>query len=215
MRLLMLVIFTCATATMSAAQQPQSTGKTAQPCSEPEQRQLDFWIGSWDLTWPGNTAGQLAHGTNNVTRILDGCVVQENFSGGDAMPLRGLSVSLFNARSGKWQQTWVDDRGGVLEFSGEFKDGALRLQAEQLGQNGKKMLQRMTFTQLVRLILNEPLWLDQAKRAQVCQSADPRSCKRACLFCVVNSLLVLHAANRVHRDPDVLQGDATTCPTQR
>jgi hypothetical protein len=80
MRLLMLVSFYLFMTTVSAAQQqPQSTSKTAQACSEPEQRQLDFWIGSWELTWPGNTAGQVAHGTNNVMRILDGCVVQENF----------------------------------------------------------------------------------------------------------------------------------------
>ena len=39
------------------------------------------------------------------------------------MPLRGLSVSLFNARSGKWQQTWVDNEGAYLDFVGEFKDG--------------------------------------------------------------------------------------------
>ena len=146
MRLLMLVIFTCATATVSAAQQqPQSTGKTAQPCSEPEQRQLDFWIGSWDLTWPGNTAGQLAHGTNNVTRILDGCVVQENFSGGDAMPLRGLSVSLFSARSGKWQQTWVDNEGAYLDFVGEFKDGQMTLAREAPKPDGSNVLQRMVY----------------------------------------------------------------------
>jgi hypothetical protein len=146
MRLLMLVIFTCATATVSAAQQqPQSTGKTAQPCSEPEQRQLDFWIGSWELTWPGNTAGQLAHGTNNVTRILDGCVVQENFSGGDAMPLRGLSVSLFNARSGKWQQTWVDNEGAYLDFVGEFKDGQMTLAREATKPDGRKVIQRMVY----------------------------------------------------------------------
>src|SRR5437763_4010512 len=135
MRSLILVILAGALITVGAAQQqPQIGAKTQQPCSEPQQRQLDFWIGSWDLTWPGNTAGEIAHGTNNIARILDGCVVQENFSGGDAMPLRGLSVSLFNTGSGKWQQTWVDNEGAYLDFVGEVKDGQLEMawEARQL-----------------------------------------------------------------------------------
>jgi hypothetical protein len=146
MRSLILVILAGALITVGAAQQqPQSGAKTQQPCSEPQQRQLDFWIGSWDLTWPGKTAGEIAHGTNNIARILDGCVVQENFSGGDAMPLRGLSVSLFNTRSGKWQQTWVDNQGAYLDFVGEFKDGQMTLAREATKPDGSKLLQRMVY----------------------------------------------------------------------
>jgi hypothetical protein len=146
MQSLVLVILASALITAGVAQQqPQSGAKTQQPCSEPEQKQLDFWIGSWDLTWPGNTAGEVAHGTNNIARMLDGCVVQENFSGGDAMPLRGLSVSLFNTRSGKWQQTWVDNQGAYLDFVGEFKDGQMILAREATKPDGSKLLQRMVY----------------------------------------------------------------------
>jgi hypothetical protein len=66
------------------------------PCSEPEQKQLEFWVGEWDLTWPGNSPSETAHGTNSVQRILEGCIVQENFSSGDAGHLRekgGLRTS--------------------------------------------------------------------------------------------------------------------------
>ena len=34
------------------------------PCAAPEQRQLEFWVGEWDLTWPGEKQGEVAHGTN-------------------------------------------------------------------------------------------------------------------------------------------------------
>src|SRR5437868_5595914 len=102
------------------AQQPPK------PCSRPEQKQFDFWVGEWKLTWPGEK-GEPQHGTNSIRRVLDGCVVEENFSGGTAMPLRGRSVSTFDARAGKWKQTWVDNEGGYLDFVGEFKNGMMIL----------------------------------------------------------------------------------------
>jgi hypothetical protein len=131
--------------TLCAAQQQSTHAKPPAPCSEAQQKEFDFWVGSWDLTWPGNTAGEIAHGTNNVSRILDGCVVQENFSGGTAMPLRGMSLSLFNGRSGKWQQTWVDNQGAYLDFTGEFKNGQMILSREATKPDGSKLLQRMVY----------------------------------------------------------------------
>jgi hypothetical protein len=115
------------------------------PCTLPQQKQLEFWVGNWDLTWPGQNAGQTAHGTNIVNRIMDGCVVQENFSGGDSMHLRGTSLSTFDARSGHWKQTWVDNQGGYLDFVGDFKDGQMILQREAVSPNGAHMLQRMVW----------------------------------------------------------------------
>ena len=97
------------------------------------------------LTWPGNNPGETAHGSNSIRRILDGCVVEENFSGGDAMHLRGRSVSIFDVRAGKWKQTWVDNEGGYLDFTGEFRDGQMILAREATRPDGSKGLQRMVF----------------------------------------------------------------------
>ena len=116
-----------------------------QPCSEPEQKQLEFWVGDWDLTWPGQNGGEAGHGTNTIKRIMDGCVVQENFSGEQSMHLRGTSVSLFDTRSGKWKQTWVDNEGGYLDFTGEFKDGQMVLARGFVKPDGSKVEQRMVF----------------------------------------------------------------------
>ncbi|HXI38617.1 MAG TPA: hypothetical protein VNH83_01500, partial [Bryobacteraceae bacterium] len=52
------------------------------PCLAPEQQQLSFWLGEWDLTWPGEKQGAVDHGTNSIQHVLDGCVIEENFSGG-------------------------------------------------------------------------------------------------------------------------------------
>jgi hypothetical protein len=115
------------------------------PCTSAQQKQLDFWVGEWDLTWPGQTAGETAHGSNSIQRILDGCVVLENFSGGTSIPLRGTSVSTFDAASGRWKQTWVDNEGGYLDFVGDFEDGHMILQREATGKDGAKVLQRMVW----------------------------------------------------------------------
>jgi hypothetical protein len=128
-----------------AAALQNNTGTKPKPCSEPEQKQLEFWVGEWNLTWPGNKAGETDHGTNSVRRILDGCIVQENFSAADAGHLRGQSVSIFDVTAGKWKQTWVDNEGSYLDFVGEFKDGQMVLAREASRPDGSKSLQRMVF----------------------------------------------------------------------
>ena len=128
-------------------QEPTNSSSPASKaaCSEPEQKQLDFWVGDWDLTWPGEKSGEQAHGTNSIRRVMDRCVVEENFSGGDSMPLRGMSLSTFDARAHKWKQTWVDNEGGYLDFVGEFRDGQMILAREATAKDGKTFLQRMVF----------------------------------------------------------------------
>ena len=116
----------------------------ANPCATSQQRQLDFWVGDWKLTWPGDKARETVQGTNHIVRILDGCVVQENFDGGPDMHLRGTSVSTFDAHSGKWKQTWVDNEGGYLDFTGGFADGQMVLERE-FTRDGKQIRQRMVF----------------------------------------------------------------------
>lgn len=122
----------------------QSNQPATNPCVTPQQKQFDFWVGEWDLTWPGEKAGEAGHSTNRIERVLDGCVVQENFSGGDSLHLHGISLSTFDARSGRWKQTWVDNEGGYLDFVGEFKDGQMILEREAV-HDGKKFLQRMVW----------------------------------------------------------------------
>jgi hypothetical protein len=115
------------------------------PCALPQQKQFDFWVGEWDVTFPGSAAGATGHGTNNITRVLDNCVVQESFYSADAQNLRGISVSLFDAGAGKWKQTWVDNQGGYLDFVGEFKDGQMILAREFTNPAGQKIMQRMVW----------------------------------------------------------------------
>ncbi len=124
---------------LAAEETPPPARPAERPCSRPEARQFDFWVGDWDLTW-----GKDNKGTNSIKRAFDGCVIQENFSGGASQPLRGMSLSVWNAQIGKWQQTWVDNEGSYLDFTGEFADGRMTLQRKATLQ-GKEVLQRMVW----------------------------------------------------------------------
>lgn len=119
------------------------------PCSSPEASQFDFWVGEWDLTW-----GENGKGTNSVEKILDGCVIRENFDGTPSIKLKGTSISTFSKQLGKWQQTWVDNSGGYLDFVGGFQDGKMILSRE-LVRDGKKLQQRMVWFNISR---NEFNW---------------------------------------------------------
>lgn len=103
------------------------------------ERQLDFWVGEWDVSW-----GEDQHGTNRVERILDGKVIQENIDGRPAMPFRGKSLSVYNTRLGRWQQTWVDTEGNYWHFNGGLEDDRFVLATEDVVDD-KPVHLRMVF----------------------------------------------------------------------
>jgi hypothetical protein len=145
---------------IAAFSRPTTQPSVPDPCTTAEQKQFDFWIGDWNLTWPGQGAGETGHGTNSIKRILDGCVVQESFSEEGSTPLRGTSVSIFDGTAGKWKQTWVDNQGSYLDFVGELKDGQLILQREAT-KNGTTIIQRMVWKNITA---NELDWSWEASQ---------------------------------------------------
>src|SRR6185503_6895953 len=46
------------------------------PCTAPENRQFDFWVGEWQVTKPDGKAA----GTNSITREYGGCVIHEHYA---------------------------------------------------------------------------------------------------------------------------------------
>lgn len=127
------------------AQQTPATAPLPKPCDAPEQKQLNFWVGEWNATWPGPKQGEIQKGSNSIKRVLDGCIVEENFDGSEAIQLRGHSVSVFDPRSSMWKQTWVDNTGSYLDFVGEYKDGEMTLWREFTKKDGSQIKQRMVF----------------------------------------------------------------------
>lgn len=100
------------------------------------QNQFDFWLGEWDVTW-----GDDGKGTNRIERILDGKIIQEDFSAPD---LHGISVSSYDPERGLWCQTWVDNNGAYLGFTGKFEDGKMILGRDAIVK-GQACKQRMVW----------------------------------------------------------------------
>jgi hypothetical protein len=104
---------------------------------------FDFWIGDWDLTWT-NAAGQLQKGTNQISKILDGKVIQENFSFASGT-FKGTSLSVYNPTSKTWHQAWADTQGGYFDFVGAVEGDKRIFKTKVKEQNGQKEIQRMVF----------------------------------------------------------------------
>ena len=85
------------------------------------ENQFDFWLGEWDVTW-----GEDGKGKNHILRIMDDKIIQENFSAPD---LIGMSVSSYDAERKLWCQTWVDNNGSYLDFTGGFENEKMILAA--------------------------------------------------------------------------------------
>jgi hypothetical protein len=94
-------------------------------CTEPERRQLDFWLGDWDTFEPEGALGE-SQARAHVDSILAGCVVHELYEQADG--LIGDSFLSYDSITKKWQQTWVTNFGAYMFLTGTFKDGVLTLE---------------------------------------------------------------------------------------
>jgi hypothetical protein len=125
---------------VSSVAPARAAGPATPPCSAPEYRQFDFWLGAWDVTTPdGKPAG-----TNDVTRPLGNCVLQEHWKGRGGMT--GESYNVYSRASGRWHQTWVDDRGTLLLLDGGLEGDAMVLRGPARMVAGKSTLDRITWT---------------------------------------------------------------------
>lgn len=111
------------------------------PCTQrAEARQLDFWLGEWVCRTP---AGVIV-GKSSILAANRDCVILERWS--DAQGETGMSFNVYNAIKNQWQQTWMSGAGQIAEFSGEFRDGAMRLEGYREGPNGERIPARLTLT---------------------------------------------------------------------
>lgn len=112
----------------------------AEACSEPNQRQFDFWLGEWTVyKTDGTVAG------NNVIRLREnGCVLHEHYT--TPSGYEGESLNIFDKSRNVWHQTWVDNQGTLLLLEGAFKDGAMVLQGMADIAPGKRRMNRISWT---------------------------------------------------------------------
>lgn len=112
-----------------------------------EARQLDFWIGDWDVTpWQAPASSNPAViGTNKIEPILEHCVLMENWQGLGSAPSAGKSMNFWDTNRRQWRQIWMADGGGSLDYAGSFRDGAMRFEGWTLAPNGGRVMQKLTF----------------------------------------------------------------------
>jgi len=165
----MAMVFSACQAETLAQDTPQTPPATAQAsCQQDEYRQMDFWVGDWDLTW-ANADGTEGQGTNIITKDAFGdCVVTENFDGALGNNLVGISLSTYSVPHGLWRQTWVDNQGGFYALSGgPQEDGTFILNMTRL--NDKGPYSRMVFEDIKTDSL---VWRWQGKQADTDNWAD-------------------------------------------
>ena len=112
------------------------------PCSGPEHRQFDFWVGEWDVTQPDGTLA----GTNRIEVILGGCVLQESWRSTNGKS-QGHSFNLYG-RDGKWHQTWVDNGGLLLELVGGLQDGRMVMGQDVMRPDGQTVRHEISWEKL-------------------------------------------------------------------
>ena len=124
----------------------QSAGGAAatpapKPCSSPEYRQFDFWLGEWDVAEDGKPAG-----VNRITAILGGCAVREEWKGSSG--LTGTSLNMWDSAKKRWSQTWVDDKGNVLFLVGGLQGPKMILEGDTPDGKGGMVKNRITWSPL-------------------------------------------------------------------
>jgi hypothetical protein len=121
-------------------------GQTPSGCSRPESKQFDFWVGSWDVQETAGKDAGVKVATSREEKVQNGCILVERYTQADGYT--GESINFYDAALKKWRQTWVDAMGGISEFSGEWKDGAMRFEGESHRADGKTLKRKLTFTPL-------------------------------------------------------------------
>ena len=116
------------------------------PCDyTAENRQFDFWVGEWDVE---STHGGIPAGTSRIERILGDCVILENWSSAGSS-YGGKSYNIYNPNLKRWEQFWVDNVGGMIQFYGGLKDGVMDYTTDEIPQpDGTKLKRHLQFFNL-------------------------------------------------------------------
>ncbi|MGH7514295.1 MAG: hypothetical protein ACREOQ_15380 [Gemmatimonadales bacterium] len=143
MRASLVVLVTGTVALVGSAGRPtfveaQAAAVARPTCDAPEYRQLDFWVGDWNVTVGGGQAG-----TNLVTLEERRCLVHEHWTG--ARGETGQSFNFYDRDDGAWHQVWVSSSGNVLNLTGHYADGRLTFVGENRKPDGSTLRHRLSF----------------------------------------------------------------------
>lgn len=126
-------LFVLGSGRSSSGQTAEAQTPKREPCTAPEYRRFDFWIGDWD-TFELNDPGKVV-ARNRVDSILDGCVLREVYEQRDG--LTGQSFTIYDAARKVWHQSWVTNRGQLLVLEGGMQGERMVLTGADRAGGGK------------------------------------------------------------------------------
>ena len=138
----MRIHFVLTAALIVAAGRPlgaQASQQQPPDCTAAVYRQLDFWVGEWDVSLQGRQVG-----TNTITSEEKGCLIHENWR--DARGGTGQSFNFYDRQDGKWHQVWVSSNGAVLDLAGSFENGRMLYKGESKRPDGTVVLNELAFS---------------------------------------------------------------------
>lgn len=138
-RCLRRTLFLVAIAVWLCASAPRALGATdAQSCGEnPNSRQLDFWLGNWNVAFPGIPSSA----TSKVYLDLDKCLLVESWDGGKGHT--GKNFLAFSPDDNRWHGMFADNQGRVHIFEGKIEKGSAEFTGPSRGPNGENVLNRI------------------------------------------------------------------------
>jgi len=107
-----------------------------------ESRQFDYWLGEWNITYPGAPDGS----TSKVYLELDKCLIIESWDGGKGHTGENIFGYSFNDKS--WHGMFADNQGRVHVFEGKVAQGSAEFLGPSRGPNGEAVLNRLKVVRL-------------------------------------------------------------------
>ena len=112
-------------------------------CSTGVSRQLDYWVGDWNVTSPGEDY----HGVSKVDVSMDQCLITENWNNGKGHTGRDLFA--YSPDNKTWYGMFVDNEGRVHIFTdGKVDDGSAIFHGPSRSETGGTVLNRVTIRRI-------------------------------------------------------------------
>ena len=138
----MLILLIAAAASAQAAPAPTpAQPPQPPPCAGAQYRQLDFWVGAWNVF---DTRAGTPVGSSRIERVMNGCAISERYEAPQAPggAYAGASYSGYDRKDGKWHQLYVDVNGNVSWYSGALEGVDLVMVAPGRGGSLQRMVYR-------------------------------------------------------------------------
>lgn len=115
-----------------------AAGKSGICATNSANRDLDFWLGDWVITYPGADGSS----SSTVSLALDQCVVLEKWH--DGKNHDGENLFAYSSDDKSWHGMFVDNEGRVHVFEGTVAAGRAEFHGPSRGANGEAELNRIT-----------------------------------------------------------------------